>query len=92
MRPVPALRTARLDLVPLAADDSRAVVDMFADPAMSTHLGTDLSDRAAAEEMVQRRPAYAGPAGLGHWALLRGGEHRVLVGLPGLLRSAGPAG
>jgi RimJ/RimL family protein N-acetyltransferase len=82
---VPALRTARLDLVPLAADHTRAVADLFADPAMSAHLGADLSDRAAAEEMVRRRLAYGGPDGLGHWALLHGGR---VAGLAHLRPSA----
>lgn len=65
----PTIATERLRLVPLGVEHTNDVVDLFADPAASAHLGVDLSDPAAAHDMVQRRLAYPGPRALGHWVV-----------------------
>jgi len=75
----------RLVLEPLVERHADAVVDLFADPAMSALLGADLSDPALARQMVGNRLAYDGPSELGHWAVLLGGD---LVGLAHLRPSA----
>ncbi|WP_304452419.1 GNAT family N-acetyltransferase [Nocardiopsis sp. YSL2] len=68
----------RLVLEPLAERHADDVVDLFADPAMSSLLGADLTDSALARRMVDKRLAYDGPPELGHWAVLLDGD---LVGL-----------
>ncbi len=68
----------RLVLEPLAERHADAVVDLFTDPAMSSLLGSDLSDPTLARRMVDNRLAYDGPPALGHWAVLLDGD---LVGL-----------
>ncbi|MBR8744313.1 GNAT family N-acetyltransferase [Nocardiopsis sp. MG754419] len=68
----------RLVLEPLAERHADAVVDLFADPAMSSLLGTDLSAPTLARRMVDDRLAYDGPPEPGHWAVLLDGD---LVGL-----------
>ncbi|MCR6482622.1 GNAT family N-acetyltransferase [Amycolatopsis sp. OK19-0408] len=70
----PTLTTARLRLRQLVEADREAVVKVFADPAMSRYFAADFSDPAAASAMVDRRLAYRGPAGQGHWAIERDGE------------------
>jgi RimJ/RimL family protein N-acetyltransferase len=72
------LSSDRLVLEPLAERYADDVVDLFADPAMSSLLGADLSDPTLARRMVDNRLAYDGPPELGHWAVLLDG---VLVGL-----------
>jgi RimJ/RimL family protein N-acetyltransferase len=72
------IRTARLRLEPLESEHAEGVVGLFADPAMSTYLGVDLSRSGLARTMVDNRLAYEGPPELGHWAVLRGGQ---VVGL-----------
>jgi [ribosomal protein S5]-alanine N-acetyltransferase len=68
------LRTERLTLEPLARRHAEAVVDLFADPALSAYLAADFSQRDQAEAMVQRRLAYDGPPELGHWVFVQPGE------------------
>lgn len=68
------LATPRLTLRPLTEADREAVVRVFADPEMSRFFAADFSDPATASEMVDRRLAYRGPAGQGHWVIERGGE------------------
>ncbi|MBE1455816.1 RimJ/RimL family protein N-acetyltransferase [Nocardiopsis terrae] len=72
------VETGRLRLEPLAAGHADDVVELFGDPAMSAHLGADLSTGGLARTMVDNRLAYDGPPELGHWAIL--GQGRV-VGL-----------
>jgi RimJ/RimL family protein N-acetyltransferase len=66
---VPSLRTARLVLRAIEPADTEAVVKVFADPEMSRLLGADFSDPEQARAMVQRRLAYDGPDGMGHWVI-----------------------
>lgn len=70
----PTLRTARLTLRGLVEADREAVVKVFSDPEMSRYFAADFSDPAAASAMVDRRLAYRGPAGQGHWVIERAGE------------------
>ncbi|WP_410640058.1 GNAT family N-acetyltransferase [Amycolatopsis sp. lyj-346] len=71
---LPALSTPRLTLRPLAGTDREAVVKVFADPEMSRYFAADFADPAVAGAMVDRRLAYRGPAGQGHWVIERDGE------------------
>lgn len=71
---LPTLTTARLRLRQLVEADRDAVVKVFSDPEMSRYFAADFSDPAAASAMVDRRLAYRGPAGQGHWAIERDGE------------------
>ncbi|NBH10489.1 GNAT family N-acetyltransferase [Amycolatopsis sp. SID8362] len=71
---LPELTTARLRLRGLAESDRDAVVKVFADPEMSRFFAADFSDPAAANAMVDRRLAFRGPPGQGHWAIERDGE------------------
>ncbi|MET8850589.1 GNAT family N-acetyltransferase [Amycolatopsis sp. NPDC004625] len=68
------LATPRLTLRPLSEADREAVVRVFADPQMSRFFAADFSDPATASAMVDRRLAYRGPAGQGHWVIERDGE------------------
>jgi RimJ/RimL family protein N-acetyltransferase/catechol 2,3-dioxygenase-like lactoylglutathione lyase family enzyme len=58
----------------IEAVDAEAVVKMFADPGMSRFFDADFSDPLQAKEMVERRLAYDGPAGMGHWVIELDGE------------------
>ncbi|SFW88939.1 GNAT family N-acetyltransferase [Amycolatopsis australiensis] len=71
---LPALSTPRLKLRQLTEADREAVVKVFSDPSMSRFFAADFSDPAAASAMVDRRLAYRGPAGQGHWVIERDGE------------------
>ncbi len=71
---LPTLTTARLTLRRLVEADREAVVKVFSDPEMSRFFAADFSDPAAASAMVDRRLAYRGPAGQGHWVIERAGE------------------
>jgi RimJ/RimL family protein N-acetyltransferase len=75
---VPTLWTGRLTLRGLETTDTDAVLRVFADPDMSRYLGADFSDPEQCCAMVERRLAYDGPDGTGHWVLELGGE---IVGL-----------
>lgn len=87
---LPVLRTARLVLRGLEPRDTDAVLRIFADPRQSRFFQADFSDPARCREMVERRLAYSGPAGLGHWVVEFEGE---VVGLAHLRPSnAVPAG
>ncbi|MEV5713722.1 GNAT family N-acetyltransferase [Amycolatopsis mediterranei] len=68
------LVTPRLTLRPLTEADREAVVKVFADPEMSRFFAADFSDPAVASAMVDRRLAYRGPAGQGHWVIERDDE------------------
>lgn len=71
---LPQLTTPRLRLRQLVEADRDAVVKVFSDPEMSRFFAADFSDPAAANAMVDRRLAYRGPAGQGHWVIERDGE------------------
>jgi RimJ/RimL family protein N-acetyltransferase len=71
---VPALRTERLVLRGIERGDADAVGKVFADPAMSRFLGADFTDPVQVKEMFERRLAYDGPEGMGHWVIELGGE------------------
>jgi RimJ/RimL family protein N-acetyltransferase len=76
--PLPTLRTERMVIRPLREsdrDDARAVFDgsgfeRFLSPAFARPGWSDL--------MFDGRMAYAGPAGMGHWAFV---EDDIMVGL-----------
>ncbi|WP_410654856.1 GNAT family N-acetyltransferase [Amycolatopsis sp. lyj-112] len=70
----PEITTARLRLRALAEPDTEAIVDLFADPALSAHFAVPLTEPDRVREMVARRLAYRGPAGMGHWVIERDGE------------------
>jgi RimJ/RimL family protein N-acetyltransferase/catechol 2,3-dioxygenase-like lactoylglutathione lyase family enzyme len=74
----PELSTDRLRLRALTESDTEAMIAVFADPAMSEHVSIDLTDPADVRAMMGRRLGYAGPAGMGHWAVECDGE---VVGL-----------
>ncbi|MFD4197436.1 GNAT family N-acetyltransferase [Amycolatopsis thermoflava] len=82
---VPDLRTARLRLRGLAPTDTEAIVRVFADPDTSRFLAADLSDPGQCRASVERRLAYTGPDGTGHWVVERDG---VVIGLAHLRPSA----
>lgn len=63
------LRTRRLVLVPLAAEDLAHEVELDSDPEVMRHLSGRASTRAEVEERHARRLAVAGLVpGLGFWA------------------------
>jgi RimJ/RimL family protein N-acetyltransferase len=64
---VPVLRTVRLRLRGLERGDTDAILRVFADPEMSRFLPADFSDPGQCRAMIDRRLAYGGPDGLGHW-------------------------
>ncbi|TNC27035.1 GNAT family N-acetyltransferase [Amycolatopsis alkalitolerans] len=70
---VPVLRTPRLRLRGLDPSDGEAILRIFADPGRSRYLAADFSDPSRCRAMIERRLAYRGPEGLGHWAIERGG-------------------
>ncbi|MBK1788140.1 GNAT family N-acetyltransferase [Prauserella cavernicola] len=69
MTAVPTLRTDRLVLRGLHSRDTGAVTGLFADPALSRFLRSDLTDPGQCAEMIERRLGYKGPPGTGHWVL-----------------------
>jgi RimJ/RimL family protein N-acetyltransferase/catechol 2,3-dioxygenase-like lactoylglutathione lyase family enzyme len=71
---LPTLTSERLRLRQLVEADRESVVKVFADPEMSRFFAADFSAPAAANAMVDRRLAYRGPAGQGHWVIERDGE------------------
>jgi RimJ/RimL family protein N-acetyltransferase/catechol 2,3-dioxygenase-like lactoylglutathione lyase family enzyme len=75
---VPELRGARVRLRGLRADDAAAVLGVFADPETSDYFAADFSDPEQGRAMVERRLAYVGPPGTGHWAIDLDG---TLIGL-----------
>ncbi len=70
----PEITTSRLRLRALTESDTEEIVKLFADPALSAHFAVPLTDPDLVREMVGRRLAYRGPAGMGHWAIERDGE------------------
>ncbi|GAB3724934.1 GNAT family N-acetyltransferase [Amycolatopsis oliviviridis] len=81
----PGIETARLRLRALTEADTEAIVKLFADPALSAHFAVPLTEPDQIREMVGRRLAYDGPAGMGHWTIERDGE---VIGLAHLRPSA----
>jgi RimJ/RimL family protein N-acetyltransferase/catechol 2,3-dioxygenase-like lactoylglutathione lyase family enzyme len=71
---LPTLTSARLRLRQLVEADRESVVKVFSDAEMSRFFAADFSAPAAANAMVDRRLAYRGPAGQGHWVIERDGE------------------
>ncbi|HVV13046.1 GNAT family N-acetyltransferase [Amycolatopsis sp.] len=82
---VPTLTTSRLVLRGLRAEDTGAVLRVFADPETSRYFAADFSDPGQCRAMIGRRLAYEGPEGQGHWVLEHEGE---VVGLAHLRPSA----
>ncbi len=78
--PLPTLITKHLKLVPLTHADADTVVEMFADPAMSTYMSIDFSVEANGRAMVERRLAHSDDK-LGHWTVTEKGETVGLVHL-----------
>ncbi|SFB22024.1 Protein N-acetyltransferase, RimJ/RimL family [Amycolatopsis marina] len=69
MTSVPELRGARVRLRGLRAEDTDAVLRVFANPETSRHFDADLADPEQARAMLGRGLAYRGPAGTGHWVI-----------------------
>lgn len=70
----PILRTDRLVLRPMLAEDVVELTEMFADPAVSRYLDVDLTVAAAVQTMVDRITGTDYPPGLGHWVAELDGE------------------
>jgi RimJ/RimL family protein N-acetyltransferase/catechol 2,3-dioxygenase-like lactoylglutathione lyase family enzyme len=68
------LHTERLTLRPIRADDTDALVAMFADPELGHHHEDDLTDPEEVRRFVQRRLDYRGPRGTGDWIFELDGE------------------
>lgn len=74
----PMLKTARLELVPLADEHLDFEVELDSDPEVMRYLSGRALSRAEVEQAHQRRLAAAGPvSGLGFWV---GFVDRVFVG------------
>lgn len=78
MNTVPELRTRRLLLRGITADDRDAVVAVFADPERSRYFAADFSDAETACRMALDRAEQENPEGMGHWAIELDG---TLVGI-----------
>jgi RimJ/RimL family protein N-acetyltransferase len=74
----PTLRTERMVIRPLRQDDRRDVRQMFGDAALTHYLSSKAQQPGWVDEMIDRRLAYDGPAGTGHWAFV---EDDILVGI-----------
>ncbi len=61
--------SARLHLAPLVASDRDLVAKIFAARSTSEFLGVDFTIRSNFESMMNRRLAYAGTKGTGHWLI-----------------------
>ncbi|ONI75342.1 hypothetical protein ALI144C_39710 [Actinosynnema sp. ALI-1.44] len=85
----PTLRTERLVIRPLREDDRRDVRDIFGDPEVSNFLAANSEPATWIDDMIDRRLAYDGPKGMGHWAFV---EDDILVGIGHLRPSAQLAG
>ncbi|ALG15335.1 hypothetical protein AOZ06_36755 [Kibdelosporangium phytohabitans] len=85
----PTLRTERLVIRPLREDDRRDVRDIFSDPEVSSFLAGDGKPATWIDDMIDRRLAFDGPKGMGHWAFV---EDDILVGVGHLRPSAELAG
>ncbi|CAM3471011.1 GNAT family N-acetyltransferase [Kibdelosporangium persicum] len=81
----PTLRTERLVIRPLREDDRLDVREIFSDPALTHFLNADARQPGSIDGMIDRRLAYDGPSGMGHWAFI---EDDILVGI-GHLRPSG---
>ncbi|GAB3879656.1 hypothetical protein GCM10029964_032430 [Kibdelosporangium lantanae] len=76
--PQPTLRTERLVMRPLREGDREDVRAIFEDTDFARYLGSDLTQPGWADRMFDRRMAFDGPAGMGHWAFV---EDDIMVGL-----------
>jgi RimJ/RimL family protein N-acetyltransferase len=77
-RPQATLRTERLVVRPLRADDRPAVHDIFSDPEVTRYLSPGMSEPDRIDAMVDHRLGYDGPTGMGHWAFV---EDDTVVGI-----------
>jgi RimJ/RimL family protein N-acetyltransferase/catechol 2,3-dioxygenase-like lactoylglutathione lyase family enzyme len=76
------LHTERLTLRPIRADDTDALVAMFADPEVSRHHQHDLTDPDEVRRLVQHRLDHLGPKGTGDWIFEQDGEQGAeMVGM-----------
>jgi RimJ/RimL family protein N-acetyltransferase/catechol 2,3-dioxygenase-like lactoylglutathione lyase family enzyme len=66
---VAELATRRLRLRALTEADTDGMVKVFADPGMSRYMAADWTDPAQVRAMMDRRLAYDGPPGTGHWVI-----------------------
>ncbi|MFL6141945.1 MAG: GNAT family N-acetyltransferase [Labedaea sp.] len=80
----PPLRTARLNLRPISAADTDAVVALFADPELSRYLQADLTDPTRARAWFAGKLAKTASDGTGDWVFELGGE---IIGLGRVRRS-----
>jgi RimJ/RimL family protein N-acetyltransferase len=76
--PQPAIRTERLVIRPLRADDRQDVREIFADGGVVRYLSRSAQQPEWVDIMIDRRLAYEGPAGTGHWVFL---TDDVMVGI-----------
>jgi RimJ/RimL family protein N-acetyltransferase len=76
--PQPTLRTERLVIRPIRAEDRQDIRAVFADPELVRYLSSDAQEPGWIDEMIDRRLGYDGPAGTGHWAFV---EDDILVGI-----------
>ncbi|GAB3442483.1 GNAT family N-acetyltransferase [Actinophytocola sediminis] len=61
------LRTPRLTLRPIRAEDTAALTGLFADPEVGRYHGDDLTRPDQVAALVERRLAYRGARGTGDW-------------------------
>jgi RimJ/RimL family protein N-acetyltransferase len=88
--PQPTLRTERLVMRPLREGDRDDVRAVLEDSGFARFLGSDLTQPGWVDRMFDRRMAFDGPAGMGHWAFV---EDDIVVGLGHLRPSSElPAG
>jgi RimJ/RimL family protein N-acetyltransferase len=72
------LRSERLVIRPLREEDRADVREIFQDPQLVEYLSPAAGEPGWADEMIDHRLAYDGPAGTGHWAFV---EDDILVGI-----------
>ncbi|MFD3508133.1 GNAT family N-acetyltransferase [Nocardia sp. NPDC058666] len=60
--------------MPLRAEHTDAVVEIFSHKTMSTYFAVDLGDANSARAMMRERLAYSGPTEMGHWAFVHDGR------------------
>jgi RimJ/RimL family protein N-acetyltransferase len=76
--PQPTFTTERLVIRPLREEDRAEIRDVFVDSQLVQYLSDDARKPGWADAMIDRRLAYRGPVGTGHWAFI---EDDILVGI-----------
>ncbi|TCO49878.1 GNAT family N-acetyltransferase [Actinocrispum wychmicini] len=75
--PQPTIRTERLVIRPLRGEDRQDAIDVFPAEQMVHYLSGDKADGWVGR-MMDRRIAFDGPDGMGHWVFV---EDDVMVGI-----------